>query len=64
MRQPEQRPSKVVYIPHRIQKDGWWLVVDNTITCTGKDRRCSGLTLVISRRADHNHAGSEHDAHD
>jgi hypothetical protein len=64
MRQTEQRPSKVVDIPHRVQKDGWWLVVDNTIPCTGKDRRCSDLTLVITRGADHNHAGSGHNAHD
>lgn len=64
MRQPEQCPSKVADIPHRVQKDGWWLVVDNTIPCTGKDRRRSGLTLVITRGADHNHAGSGHDDHD
>ena len=60
MRQTEQRPSKVIDIPYGVQKNGWWLVVDNVIPCTGEDGRCSGLTLVSTRGAGHNHAGSGH----
>ena len=64
MRQPQHRRSNVVNIPHRVQKDGWWLVADNSIPCTGKGRRCSGLTLIITREADNNHAGSGHNDDD
>lgn len=62
MSKPEQRISKVTDIPHRVQKDGWWLVSD-TIPCTGPDRRCSGLPLVIIGGMDHN-AGSRHTSND
>lgn len=58
MRKPEPRTSKAADIPHRVRKDGWWLVADDTIPCTGPDRRGSGLPLVIIAGADINHAGS------
>jgi hypothetical protein len=60
MRKPEHCPSNVIDIPHRVQKDGWWLVIDNTIPCTGPDRRCSGLPLIVIGGVDQDHADSRH----